>query len=138
MTSNTKDNQRSFSPLDDTGKRKTTKREVFQAQMAAVVPWTALEAMIDPHAPKMGPQGGRRAGEGVTWAVNRKTGSVRADAKTSESSALAKPAASHHSPDRRGLFRGSLERFREKCAAVFPIEARQNKYLDPFSDSKKS
>ena len=31
-----------------------------------------------------------------------------------------------------------LERFREKCAAVFPIEARQNKYLDPFSDSKKS
>ena len=42
MTSNTKDNQRSFSPLDDAGKKKTTKRKVFQAQMAAVVPWTAL------------------------------------------------------------------------------------------------
>ena len=54
MTVSARDNQRSFSPLDDAGKRKTTKREVFQAVMAAVVPWTALEAVIDPHDPKMG------------------------------------------------------------------------------------
>ena len=29
--------------------------------MAAAVPWSALEAVIDRHYPKMGPQGGRRA-----------------------------------------------------------------------------
>ena len=47
MTSNTTDNPLSFSPLDHAGKKMTTKREVFQAQMAAAVPWTALEAVID-------------------------------------------------------------------------------------------
>ena len=61
MTRNTKDNQRLFSPLDDAGKEKATKREVFQALMAAVVPWHKLEAVIDPHDPKMGSQGRRRA-----------------------------------------------------------------------------
>src|SRR5262245_35178598 len=28
--------------------------------MAAVVPWSMLEAIIEPHYPKAGPQGGRR------------------------------------------------------------------------------
>jgi hypothetical protein len=28
--------------------------------MAAMVPWAALEAIIEPHYPKIGPQGGRR------------------------------------------------------------------------------
>ena len=74
MTSSTRDNRRSFSSPDDTGKKKTTKREVFQAQMAAVVRWTALEAMIDPQYPTMGPQGGRHGAR----ALNKKTGSVRA------------------------------------------------------------
>ena len=41
-------------------KKKRTKRDVFLGEMAAVVPWGVLEALIEPHYPKMGPQGGRR------------------------------------------------------------------------------
>ena len=33
---------------------------VFLAEMAAVVPWGKLEALIEPHYPRLGPQGGRR------------------------------------------------------------------------------
>ena len=52
--------QLSFSSLDYAGKKKRTKRDVFLAEMAAVVPWSQLEAVIEPHYPKVGPQGGRR------------------------------------------------------------------------------
>jgi transposase, IS5 family len=52
--------QLSFASLDYAGKKKRTKRDVFLAEMAAVVPWPKLEALIEPHYPKMGPQGGRR------------------------------------------------------------------------------
>ena len=52
--------QLSFATLDYAAK-KLTKRAVFLAEMAAAVPWSALEGVIDPHYPKMGPQGGRRA-----------------------------------------------------------------------------
>ena len=52
--------QLSFATLDYAGKKKRTKRDVFLAEMAAVVPWSQLEAVIDPHYPKVGPQGGRR------------------------------------------------------------------------------
>ena len=52
--------QLSFATLDFAGKKKRTKRDVFLAEMAAVVPWSQLEAVIDPHYPKVGPQGGRR------------------------------------------------------------------------------
>ena len=52
--------QPSFASLDFAGKRKRTKRDVFLAEMAAVVPWSALELLIEPHYPKVGPQGGRR------------------------------------------------------------------------------
>ena len=54
------DGQLSFASLDLAGKRKRTKRDVFLAEMAAVVPWAALEALIEPHYPKAGPNGGRR------------------------------------------------------------------------------
>jgi transposase, IS5 family len=54
------DDQLSFASLDFAAKKKRTKRDVFLAEMAAVVPWDALEALIDPHYPKVGPQGGRR------------------------------------------------------------------------------
>ena len=54
------DGQLSFASLDFAGKKKRTKRDVFLAEMAAVVPWSALEAIIEPHYPKVGPQGGRR------------------------------------------------------------------------------
>jgi IS5 family transposase len=54
------DAQLSFASLDFASKKKRTKREVFLAEMAAVVPWSTLEAIIEPHYPKSGPQGGRR------------------------------------------------------------------------------
>src|SRR3954468_22880410 len=52
--------QLSFASLDFAAKKKRTKRDVFLAEMAAVVPWDALEAVIEPHYPKIGPKGGRR------------------------------------------------------------------------------
>jgi IS5 family transposase len=52
--------QLSFASLDFWAKKKRTKRDVFLAEMAAVVPWAKLEALIAPHYPKLGPQGGRR------------------------------------------------------------------------------
>ena len=39
--------QLSFAPLDYAAKKKRTKRDVFLAEMAAVVPWVVLEAVID-------------------------------------------------------------------------------------------
>src|SRR5436190_716747 len=52
--------QLSFASLDFAAKKKRTKRDVFLSQMGVVVPWAKLEALIEPHYPKMGPQGGRR------------------------------------------------------------------------------
>jgi IS5 family transposase len=52
--------QLSFASLDYAAKKKRTKRDVFLAEMAVVVPWSALEAVIEPHYPKAGPNGGRR------------------------------------------------------------------------------
>ena len=52
--------QLSFASLGFAAKKKRTKRDVFLAEMAAVVPWTKLKALIDPYYPKTGPQGGRR------------------------------------------------------------------------------
>ena len=47
--------------MDYAGKKKRTKRDAFLAEMASAVPWSVLEAVIAPHYPKEGPQGGRRA-----------------------------------------------------------------------------
>ena len=52
--------QLSFASLDFAAKKKRTKRDVFLAEMATVVPWAALEGVLEPHYPKTGPQGGRR------------------------------------------------------------------------------
>jgi hypothetical protein len=52
--------QLSFASLDFAAKKKRTKRDVFLAEMARIVPWATLEALIEPHYPKLGPQGGRR------------------------------------------------------------------------------
>jgi IS5 family transposase len=41
--------QLSFASLDFAAKKKRTKRDVFLAEMATVVPWGALEAVIEPH-----------------------------------------------------------------------------------------
>src|SRR6478736_9667186 len=50
--------QLSFSDAEYGGKRKRTRREVFLAEMHRAVPWSRLEALIEPHYPKAG--GGRR------------------------------------------------------------------------------
>jgi hypothetical protein len=50
--------QLSFASLDYAAKKKRMKRDVFLAEMAAVVPWVALEALIEPHYP--GLSGGRQ------------------------------------------------------------------------------
>lgn len=52
-------NQLTFAEAEYASKRKQTRRERFLAEMDAVVPWSALLAVIEPHYPK--PQGpGRR------------------------------------------------------------------------------
>ncbi|MBU1210762.1 MAG: IS5 family transposase [Alphaproteobacteria bacterium] len=50
--------QLSFATLDHRNKKKQTKRERFLAEMDAVVPWSVLLALIEPHYPKAG--NGRR------------------------------------------------------------------------------
>jgi transposase, IS5 family len=44
--------QLSFASLDFAAKKKRTKRDLFLAEMATVVPWAALEGVIEPHYPK--------------------------------------------------------------------------------------
>jgi IS5 family transposase len=51
--------QLGFSDYEQTTARKRTKRERFLTQMAAVVPWRALIALIEPCYPKTGSKGGR-------------------------------------------------------------------------------
>jgi IS5 family transposase len=50
--------QLSFATLDHQNKKKRTKREVFLAEMEAVVPWALLLALIETYYPKAG--NGRR------------------------------------------------------------------------------
>jgi hypothetical protein len=50
------DAQLSFASLDFASKKKRTKRDVFLAEMAAVVPWPMLEAIIEPYYPLMYPE----------------------------------------------------------------------------------
>ena len=48
--------------LSDSGfmrKPKVTRRQVFLDEMASVVPWSRLMALIEPHYPKAGAKGGR-------------------------------------------------------------------------------
>ena len=45
--------QLSFASLAYAAKKKRTKRDVFLAEMAAVVPWVALEAVIEPIIPRL-------------------------------------------------------------------------------------
>ena len=51
--------QATFEGLAFAAKKKQTRREKFLTEMAAVVPWAALEAVIEPHYPKAGRRGGQ-------------------------------------------------------------------------------
>lgn len=63
------DKQLTLATHTDTGferHRKTTRRDVFLAEMDKVVPWAALCALIAPVYPKASENGGRPA-IGVEW-----------------------------------------------------------------------
>jgi hypothetical protein len=47
--------QTSFASLAFTEKKRQTRRERFLAEMEAVVPWSALLAVIEPHYPPWRP-----------------------------------------------------------------------------------
>jgi transposase, IS5 family len=49
--------QGSFSDLEYAGKKRRTRRELFLAEMEAVVPWAALLAVVEPHYPRGGGRG---------------------------------------------------------------------------------
>lgn len=49
--------QTSFSSAEFAGKKRKTRREVFLAEMDAVVPWSRLQELIEPHYPKSGKVG---------------------------------------------------------------------------------
>ncbi|MEH6787536.1 MAG: transposase, partial [Paracoccus sp. (in: a-proteobacteria)] len=51
--------QPAFPGLRDAMKKKRTRRELFLAEMDAVVPWDRLLNLITPHYPKAGLKGGR-------------------------------------------------------------------------------
>lgn len=51
--------QPAFPGLRHAMKKRRTRREKFLAEMEAVVPWTRVLALIEPHYPKAGPKGGR-------------------------------------------------------------------------------
>ena len=51
--------QSTFASLSYSAKKKRTKRELFLDEMEGVVPWSALEAVIEPHYPKAGRRGGQ-------------------------------------------------------------------------------
>jgi IS5 family transposase len=46
--------QLTFGDLEYAGKRKRTGREIFLGEMAQVVPWQELLAVIEPHYPRAG------------------------------------------------------------------------------------
>jgi IS5 family transposase len=50
--------QPSFTDLEHSTKKKQTRREIFLAEMDKVMPWSKLEAAIEPFYPK--PGNGRR------------------------------------------------------------------------------
>ena len=49
--------QGSFSDLEYANKKRRTRREVFLAEMDAVVPWPALLAVVEPHYRRGGGRG---------------------------------------------------------------------------------
>jgi IS5 family transposase len=49
--------QTTFAALSFAAKKRQTRRELFLEQMEKVVPWTSLEALIEPHYPRAGRRG---------------------------------------------------------------------------------
>jgi IS5 family transposase len=54
--------QASFSDLEYANKKRRTRRELFLAEMEAVVPWPALLGVVEPHYPRTGGRGRRPVG----------------------------------------------------------------------------
>lgn len=49
--------QTTFASLSFAAKKRRTRKEIFLAEMGQMVPWTKLEALIEPHFPKAGRRG---------------------------------------------------------------------------------
>ena len=49
--------QASFSDLEYPNKKRRTRRELFLAEMEAVVPWQELLGVVEPHYPRIGGRG---------------------------------------------------------------------------------
>ena len=49
--------QASFSDLEYANKKRQTRRELFLAEMEAVVPWPELLGVVEPHYPRVGGRG---------------------------------------------------------------------------------
>lgn len=54
--------QQSFASLSYTAKKRKTRKELFLEQMEQCVPWSAFEAIIEPHYPTSGRRGGQPIG----------------------------------------------------------------------------
>lgn len=54
--------QQSFASLSYAAKKRKTRKELFLEQMERCVPWSAFEALIEPHYPKSGQRGGQPIG----------------------------------------------------------------------------
>ncbi|RQO76945.1 hypothetical protein DBR44_04555 [Aquitalea sp. FJL05] len=67
--------QLSFTDLEQSTKKKQTRREIFLTEMDKVMPWNKLEAALEPYYPK--PGNGRRLSPGMEVSVEVKTGKRR-------------------------------------------------------------
>src|SRR4029077_16825961 len=81
--------QGSFSDLEYANKKRRARRELFLAEMDAVVPWPELLAVVKPHYPRAGGGGGPRAGGGR--GAGSSAGRVGRDAADLLSSAMVCP-----------------------------------------------
>ena len=58
MSWKSSDRQLSFASVDSAAKKKRTKRDLFLVEITTAVPCITLETSIEPHYPKISPNGG--------------------------------------------------------------------------------
>jgi IS5 family transposase len=59
-----------FAGLEYSQKKRLTRREEFLNEMEAVIPWSRLIALIEPHYPKSGKQGRQPKGLGIMFRIH--------------------------------------------------------------------
>ena len=71
--------QTSFASAEYAGKKKATRRERFLGEMNAVVQWSRLEALIEPHCPKAPRSAGRLPACPACYACTSHSGGTHGD-----------------------------------------------------------